>query len=116
MCFFHFGGPKVRKSGRPMLQVPVKFLEKIARLCGKSDIIEKLSTPLRVDISKAKELLGWYPEQSLEDGLKETVEWFKNLACAIYRETGLYLEIVSDMYKNLDAKRRAISFFWIDMK
>ena len=75
-------------KSRPMLQVPVKFLEKIAILCGKSDIIEKLSAPLRVDISKAKELLGWYPKQSLEEGLKETVEWFKNRACAIRRETG----------------------------
>jgi len=30
----------------------------------------------RPDISKAKELLGWQPETSLEKGLKRTIEWF----------------------------------------
>ncbi len=29
------------------------------------------------DISKARELLGYEPETSFEDGLKQTVEWFK---------------------------------------
>ncbi|MEE9474133.1 MAG: UDP-glucuronic acid decarboxylase family protein [Candidatus Hydrothermarchaeaceae archaeon] len=29
------------------------------------------------DISKAKEILGWEPKVSLEEGLKNTIEWFK---------------------------------------
>lgn len=28
------------------------------------------------DISRARQILGWYPEVSLEDGLVETVHWF----------------------------------------
>jgi UDP-glucuronate decarboxylase len=28
------------------------------------------------DISRAKELLGWQPEVSLREGLKETIRWF----------------------------------------
>lgn len=33
------------------------------------------------DISKAKKMLGWEPEFSLEDGLRKDIEWFrKNLA------------------------------------
>ena len=31
-----------------------------------------------LDISKAKELLGWEPKQNFDDGLQQTVEWYKN--------------------------------------
>jgi len=33
---------------------------------------------LEADISKTKEKLNWVPEFSLEDGLKKTIEWYKN--------------------------------------
>ena len=34
-----------------------------------------------LDIRKAKQLLGWEPRTSLEDGLRETIEWYRtNLA------------------------------------
>ena len=33
---------------------------------------------LLADIKKAKELLGWAPEYSLEQGLKETIDWFRH--------------------------------------
>jgi len=29
------------------------------------------------DITKAKELLGWQPKTSLEEGIEKTVDWFK---------------------------------------
>ncbi len=32
-----------------------------------------------LDITKAKKELKWQPKWSLEEGLKETIEWFKNL-------------------------------------
>jgi UDP-glucose 4-epimerase len=31
----------------------------------------------QADISRAKETFGWAPEWSLEQGIKETVEWFR---------------------------------------
>lgn len=32
----------------------------------------------QADITRAKELLGWEPQVSFEDGLKRTMEWFEN--------------------------------------
>jgi len=34
----------------------------------------------RPDITKARQVLGWEPKVSLEQGLKETVEYFKSIA------------------------------------
>src|SRR5579885_1450219 len=36
-------------------------------------------TRRKPDISKAKRLLGWEPKVSLEEGLKKTIEYFRNL-------------------------------------
>lgn len=32
----------------------------------------------RVSVDKIKKVLGWHPEISLEEGIKKTVEWYKN--------------------------------------
>jgi nucleoside-diphosphate-sugar epimerase len=32
----------------------------------------------RPDITKARQLLGWQPEVSLEEGMKETIEHFRS--------------------------------------
>jgi dTDP-glucose 4,6-dehydratase len=37
----------------------------------------------RPDISKARELLGWEPVVSLDEGLKETIAYFQNLHAAV---------------------------------
>lgn len=33
---------------------------------------------LKCDYTKAKKLIGWEPQYSLEDGIKETEEWISN--------------------------------------
>ena len=52
--------------------VPIKIDEQRLRP-EKSEVMRLLS-----DNSKAKEVLGWYPEVSIRDGLKATIDWIKN--------------------------------------
>ncbi len=53
-----------------LLPVPVWALQAGARLLGKGDAMQRLCGNLQVDISKARELLGWVPPVSVEDGLR----------------------------------------------
>ena len=75
--------PEPVNLGNPLELTILEFAERIRRLMG-SDL-EIVFEPLpaddpkkrRPDISKAKRLLGWEPKVSLEDGLRESVEYFK---------------------------------------
>jgi dTDP-glucose 4,6-dehydratase len=69
--------------GNPMELTIREFAERIIRLTGStSSIIEK---PLPVDdpqqrqpdITRAKKILDWEPKVALEDGLRETIDYFK---------------------------------------
>jgi dTDP-glucose 4,6-dehydratase len=74
--------------GNPVELTILEFAERIRRLIG-SDL-EFIHKPLpaddprkrRPDISKAKRILDWEPKVNLEDGLRETVNYFKALAAA----------------------------------
>ena len=59
-----------------LFSVPPKILGLIARVCGRTAEIQRLSSSLQVDISKAKTLLGWSPPFTVADGLEKTVDWF----------------------------------------
>ena len=62
---------------RPMLlPVPPACMKLAGSLLGKRAEVDRLLGSLAVDISKNKERLGWTPPVSVEDGLKETVQWF----------------------------------------
>ena len=45
-------------------------------LLGKRPEVNRLLGSLAVDVSKNRDLLGWKPPVSVEDGLKETMQWF----------------------------------------
>jgi nucleoside-diphosphate-sugar epimerase len=64
-----------RAAGVParLLPVPVWALQAGARLLGKGDAVQRLCGNLQVDISKARELLGWLPPVSVEDGLRRAM-------------------------------------------
>ena len=74
--------------GNPAELTILEFAQRIQRLMGSN--LEMVFEPLpeddprkrRPDISKAKRLLGWEPKVSLEDGLRETVAYFRELAPA----------------------------------
>ena len=61
--------------GKParLLPVPVGVLKLGAAALGKADVAQRLLGSLQVDISKNRQLLGWQPPVSLDEGLKRVV-------------------------------------------
>ncbi len=70
--------------GNPTEMTILEFAERIRRLTGSQSAIVKNPLPVddpkqrRPDITRAREILGWEPRVSLEDGLRETIQWFQN--------------------------------------
>jgi dTDP-glucose 4,6-dehydratase len=70
--------------GNPAELTILEFARIIANLVGSASKLAFEPLPSddprrrRPDISKAKRLLGWEPKVVLEDGLRETVEYFKS--------------------------------------
>jgi nucleoside-diphosphate-sugar epimerase len=61
-----------------LLPVPASLLKAGAALLGRRDIAQRLCESLQVDISKARNLLGWYPPVSVDEGLRLTAQSFLN--------------------------------------
>lgn len=74
--------------GNPNEMTILQFAQKIVELTGSSSEITFVTpTDMRVkddpkvrqpDISKARRLLGWEPQISLETGLRETIDYFRS--------------------------------------
>jgi nucleoside-diphosphate-sugar epimerase len=62
-------GQAMAKPAR-LLPVPTSWLKLVAALVGKGDMTQRLCGSLQVDISKTRELLGWVPPVSLDEGLR----------------------------------------------
>ncbi|EMB7843709.1 UDP-glucose 4-epimerase family protein [Vibrio vulnificus] len=58
------------------LPVPVWCYNLAGKLFNKSDVVDRLTGSLQVDITHTKETLGWTPPQSLQEGFKQTAEAF----------------------------------------
>ncbi len=60
-----------RAAGVPtrLLPIPVSLLRLVGRWLGRADAIDRLCGNLQVDSSKARDLLGWLPPISVEEGL-----------------------------------------------
>jgi dTDP-glucose 4,6-dehydratase len=69
--------------GNPLELTIKEFAERIVRLIGSKSTITYLPLPVddpkqrRPDITRAWQRLGWKPVVELEDGLKQTIEYFK---------------------------------------
>ena len=64
--------------GKParLIPVPVSVLKLGAALVGKPELAQRLCGSLQVDISKTRELLGWTPPFSVDEGLKKAAEGY----------------------------------------
>ena len=56
-----------------LYQIPMFILRLMARVCGKSNQLQRLSESLQVDISETKTSLDWRPQQTLMQGLIKAV-------------------------------------------
>jgi len=71
--------------GNPVELTMVEFAERIRRLTGTKSKLIFQDLPAddpkrrRPDISKAKRVLGWEPKVELEEGLRQTVEYFQSV-------------------------------------
>lgn len=71
--------------GNPEEHTVLEYAEMIKRLTGStSPIVMVESRPEEIkqrcpDISKARRLLGWEPKVRLEEGLQETIAWFRSV-------------------------------------
>jgi nucleoside-diphosphate-sugar epimerase len=63
-----------------LFPLPLFFFKLLGTLIGKSSEVNRLLGSLKIDISHARNVLGWKPIINLEEGLKKTVNWYlKNL-------------------------------------
>jgi dTDP-glucose 4,6-dehydratase len=75
--------------GNPREMTILEFAEHIRRMTDtKSQIVfeplpEDDPKQRKPDITKARAVLGWEPRVALEDGLRETVAYFKGLTAAV---------------------------------
>ena len=75
---------EVFNIGNPNEITILQLAEKIIELTNSNSEIKFVKLPeddpmqRKPDISKAKNKLNWFPEVSLEDGLKKTIEWVEN--------------------------------------
>ena len=67
--------------GRParLWPLPRGLAHAGALLVGRNDLYRRLFEPLRVDTRSTRDRLGWTPPQSLDEGLQDTVTWFRTL-------------------------------------
>ena len=70
----------LRRMGRAMgcparlVPVPASWLKLAAAMVNKQDVAQRLCSSLQVDIAKTRDLLGWRPPLSLDQGLKKAAE------------------------------------------
>ena len=65
-----------------LLPFPTSILAAASKLLGQQGVWSKLAESLQVDISKARQQLGWQPVISLEQGLADSVDWYQKMHLA----------------------------------
>ena len=65
------------KSPR-LLPVPPSILRLAGKITGRAAEVERLIGSLQVEITHTREVLGWAPPVSVDEGLRATAEWYLN--------------------------------------
>jgi UDP-glucose 4-epimerase len=67
-----------RSLDRParLVSVPPRVLGRVGRLLGKEDVVQRLCGSLQVDITKTRQVLGWTPPVSVDEGLEAAAVHF----------------------------------------
>ncbi|PYJ68337.1 MAG: NAD-dependent dehydratase, partial [Verrucomicrobia bacterium] len=74
--------------GNPREMTIKEFADEIIRITGTKSTIEYKPLPVgdpkvrQPDISRAKEILGWEPRVGFEEGIKKTIEYFRESLAA----------------------------------
>lgn len=55
---------------------PLFLIRLAGAITGKSSMVDSLTGSLMVDSTKIRRELGWHPPFTMEDGLKETADWY----------------------------------------
>lgn len=64
-----------------LIPVPVSWINFLAKFLGKGQVADRLLGSLQVDSSPAREILGWKPVVTVDQGLKKTVDYFLEHQC-----------------------------------
>jgi nucleoside-diphosphate-sugar epimerase len=64
-----------------LLPFPPLMIRLAGRLSGRSREVERFLGSLTLDTTKIRHELGWKPPYSMDEGLKETAEWFLKRRC-----------------------------------
>jgi UDP-glucose 4-epimerase len=74
-------GKHLNRNAR-LLPIPAGLLKTVGKLTGKSAQIDRLTGSLRVESTHIRDVLGWRPPFSLDEGLAATAEWYLKAASA----------------------------------
>jgi UDP-glucose 4-epimerase len=69
-------GHHLHKPAR-LVSVPVGALKLAGRLTGKSPQIARLTGSLQIDSTHIRDVLGWRPPYTLDEGLAATADWYR---------------------------------------
>jgi len=61
-----------------LVRMPTGFLRFLGTVSGRGEEIKRLTGNLVIDTSKSRRLLDWHPPRTLDEGLAETVRWFRS--------------------------------------
>ncbi len=93
------GSPEAERENREMTKLVLELTGKPATLIRPVEDRKGHDRRYAVDYSKIKRELGWEPQVKLEDGLKETVQWYqKNTEWWQHVKSGEYLRFYDEYY------------------